>query len=155
MMMRTMPALSLVLVLATGCAGPARGGEEHSTPPQREETSMPTVALTPTAPVAAAGEEHVATAEPSPGGIVVRGALPAPTPCHTLAATVEDAGPIVLRIAVTADPDAMCAQVIASLGYEAVVGGLPAGEHRLRVVHAYPGSGWDEHTALEATVTVR
>jgi hypothetical protein len=154
-MMRTMPALSLVLVLAAGCAGPARGGDEHATPPQREETSMPTVALTPTAPVATAGEEHAAAVEPAPAGFLVRGALPAPTPCHTLAATVHDSGMIVLRITVTADPDAMCAQVIATLGYEAVVGGLPAGEHRLRVVHGYPGSGWDEHTALETTVTVR
>ena len=115
-----------------------------------------TLDFTPGDAAAAAAGEHAAAAEGGSGTVTVRGAAAAPTPCHTLSGeAAESGGGLVLRVAVSPDPDAMCAQVIASLGYTAVLRGVPAGEHALRVVHTYPGSGWDEHEALSTRVTVR
>jgi hypothetical protein len=155
-MMRSTLAVTLAVHLVAGCAGSGRAADEPSTPPQQEARTMPTVELTAREPAAAAGEEHAASAAPSAEGFTVTGTLAAPTPCHRLSASVTEArGEVDLRVAVRADPDAICAQVIASLGYTARVRGLPAGEYSVRVVHTYPDSGWDERTVLTTTLTVR
>jgi hypothetical protein len=78
-----------------------------------------------------------------------------PDPCRRLAGSVEAAGSrLTLRVDAVREGE-MCAQVIAAFAYEAAVTGLAPGTYTLRVVHAYPGSGWDPQTALEQSVTVR
>lgn len=155
--MQLLMAATMAFSLAAGCAGQPRGGaDEAAAPPLQQGPDTVTVELTPAEPSAAAGEEHAAAAEPAAGGITVRGTLSAPNPCQRLSAEVDaDGGEVVLRVLARSDPDAMCAQVIASLGYTAEVRGLAPGTYTLRVVHAYPDSGWDEHTALTTQVAVR
>ncbi len=105
---------------------------------------------------AAAGEEHHARAESGTGELVVHGTITLPTPCHRLEGeATSSGGELVVRISARPDPEAMCAQVIAAHGYRAVVRGVAPGSHVLRVAHAYPGSGWDEQTALRTEVQVR
>lgn len=156
--MRSLLAAVAALSLAAGCAGPQpRGGaDEPAVPPQQEGPAAVTVELTPEPPSVPEGEEHAAAAEPAAGGIDVRGTLSAPTPCHRLdGEATADGAEVVLRVSATPDPEAMCAQMIASLGYAARIRGVAPGTYSLRVVHAYPGIGWDEHTALETQVAVR
>lgn len=157
--MRTFPAALAALALLAACAGPGRAGggaEEPAAPPVHGGATPMTVEITPGPATAAAGEEHSATAEPAEGGVTVHGTITLPTPCHRLAGLAERAGDeVVVRVSASPDPEAVCAQVIATHGYTARVRGLAPGTHALRVVHAYPASGWDEQTALRTRVTVR
>ena len=79
-----------------------------------------------------------------------------PTPCHRLSGAVERSGETVtLRVSAAADPEMMCIQSIGAIPYTATVRGLPAGSWDVRVLHTYPGTGWDTATALQARVTTR
>ncbi|HEX2188065.1 MAG TPA: hypothetical protein VHG51_04170 [Longimicrobiaceae bacterium] len=89
------------------------------------------------------------------GRIVVAGRMETPDPCRRLAGTAERSGSeVTLRVEARREGEA-CIQVIAAFAYDAEVAGLPPGTYRLRVVHAYPGTGWETQTALEETVQVR
>jgi hypothetical protein len=155
--MRTLPTALAALVLLCACAGPGRAGaEEPAAPPALGGATQMTVEITPGPANAAAGEEHSATAEGEAGGVTVRGTITLPTPCHQLTGTVgREGGELVLRVSARPDPEAMCAQVIATHGYTARVRGVSPGAYTLRVVHDYPESGWDEQAVLRTPVTVR
>lgn len=89
------------------------------------------------------------------GRIVVAGRMETPDPCRRLTGTARRAGgEVTLRVEAHREGEG-CIQVIAAFAYDAEVAGLPPGTYRLRVVHAYPGTGWDTQTALEETVRVR
>ncbi|HEU0076766.1 MAG TPA: hypothetical protein VFQ76_03900, partial [Longimicrobiaceae bacterium] len=85
----------------------------------------------------------------------VRGRMETPDPCRRLSGAVEAAdGRVTLRVEAVREGD-MCAQVLAAFTYDARITGLAPGTYRLRVVHAYPGGGWEPRTELEQSVTVR
>jgi len=161
--MRNTLAAALVLPILLGCAQPsqsASGGADSAgnptPPPAQGGAPQVTVELTQGEASAASAQEHTATAEGAAGGATVRGAMMTPTPCHRLAGAVERDGPTVtLRVSATADPDAMCIQSIGSIPYTATLRGLAAGSYTLRVLHTYPGSGWETATALETQITAR
>lgn len=161
--MRNILSAALLLPLLVGCAQPsqsASGGPDSaaapSAPPARGGAGQVTVELVQGDAASAAGQDQSATAEGAAGGAVVRGVASTPTPCHRLAGAVERAGETVtLRVSATADPDAMCIQSIGAIPYTATVRGLPAGDYALRVVHTYPGTGWETATVLETRVTAR
>jgi hypothetical protein len=160
--MRFLLAAALVLPLLVGCTTPAQsvsgGGDTAGTPggAPAQGSQQVTVELVPGAATSSAGNEQPSTAEGAAGGAVVRGTVSTPTPCHRLRGTVQRAGETVtLTIAAAADPDAMCVQAIGAIPYTATVRGLPAGSYTLRVLHTYPGSGWETATALETRVTAR
>lgn len=161
--MRTTFAAALLLPLLIGCAQPSQsasgGPDSAGTPPPAPAqggAQQVTVELSQGEGASSPGQDQRATAEGAAGGAVVRGTIGTPTPCHRLAGAVERAGETVtLRVSATADPDAMCIQSIGSIPYTATVRGLPAGSYTLRVLHTYPGSGWETATALETRVTAR
>lgn len=133
------PALALLLALA---ACPGRGGAELEFAAHRVKPGTP-----PTFPtVRATGGD---------GALEVRGQLDAPTPCQAVRGRLAAEGEaVVLRV--ESEPRGVaCAQVISTFAYRARVAGLERGKYRLRVVHAYPGTGWGERTVLEEEVPVR
>ncbi|HEU0013200.1 MAG TPA: hypothetical protein VFQ45_05925 [Longimicrobium sp.] len=102
-----------------------------------------------------AGDESV-SAEGGERVIRIRGAMTTPNPCYRLAGAVaREGGAIVVRITGTSNPERMCIASIGSIPFTATVRGVPAGSHPLRVVLAYPGTGWETKTALDTRVTVR
>ena len=158
--MRTLFCAALAPLLLA-CAGPSQSaggdsaGNTPSSPPAQEGAQQVTVQLTQGQGSSSDGEQG-ATAEGAAGGATVRGTMTTPTPCHRLTGAVERAGgTVVLRVSAAADPNAMCIQSIGSIPYTAEIRGLPAGTHPLRVVHLYPGTGWETATVLETRVTVR
>jgi hypothetical protein len=159
--MRHLLAAALTLPLLFACAQPSQsasgGGDSVSppaTPPAQGGGQEVTVQLTQTQGGSSAGGDQTATAQGAAGGAVVRGTVSTPTPCHRLTGAVQRAGETVtLTVSAAADPDAMCIQSIGSIPYTATVRGLPAGSYTLRVLHTYPGSGWETATALETRVT--
>ncbi|MEW5928028.1 MAG: hypothetical protein AB1941_11125 [Gemmatimonadota bacterium] len=151
------PLLVLALAACTPAGGPApAAGGAASGGPRVELTArlvepVPDAGALPAAPVGETG----ARAEGGAGSVAVRGRMETPDPCRRLAGSVEAAGNrLTLRVDAVREGE-MCAQVIAAFAYEAAVIGLAPGTYRLRVVHAYPGTGWDPRTALEQDVTVR
>jgi hypothetical protein len=160
--MRKTLLAALVLPLLTGCAQPSQstaGGPDSAGPPNAGAPAgaqQLTVQLVPGEAGSAAGGEQQAAAEGAAGGAVVRGTISTPNPCHRLAAAVERAGETVtVRITATADPETMCIASIGAIPYTATLRGLPAGSYTLRVLHLYPGTGWETATALETRVTAR
>jgi hypothetical protein len=160
--MRYMLAAALVLPLFVGCAQPSQsasgGPDSAGTPPAPAQggAQQVTVELVQGEGGSSAGGDQSATAEGAAGGAVVRGTASTPTPCHRLTGAVARAGETVtLTVSAAADPDAMCIQSIGSIPYTATVRGLPAGSYTLRVVHTYPGTGWETATALETRITAR
>lgn len=159
--MRNLIAAALVLPLLFACAQPSQsasgGGDSVSppaAPPAQGGTQQVTVELAQTQGGSSAGGEQGATAQGAAGGAVVRGTMSTPTPCHRLTGAVQRAGETVtLTVSAAADPEAMCIQSIGSIPYTATIRGLPAGSYSLRVVHTYPGTGWETATALETRVT--
>ena len=161
------------LALLAACAGPSQpaGGDPPPVqdPPSAAQPAQPgpaqpaptpsqggqvTVELVAGEGGSSTGAEQGATAQGAAGGAVVRGTMSTPTPCHRLAGAVQRAGETVtLTVSAAADPDAMCIQSIGSIPYTATVRGLPAGSYTLRVVHTYPGTGWETATALETRIT--
>lgn len=104
----------------------------------------------------AGADEQQARAEGGDGTVVIRGVATTPTPCHKLSGTVERSGGVLqVRISATADPEVMCVASIGAIPYTATVRGLAAGTYTLRVMHAYPNTGWDTAAVLETGVTVR
>lgn len=161
--MRTHAPLLVLALAACAQAGgpaPAAGGAAPGGP--RVELTARLVEPAPTlsdpgagAPPAAPPEEAGPRAEGGAGSVAVTGRMQTPDPCRRLAGSVEAAGDrLTLRVDAVRQGE-MCAQVIAAFAYEAAVTGLAPGTYTLRVVHAYPGSGWDAQTALEQRVTVR
>jgi len=150
--------LALAACTAAGSPAPASGGGG----PRVELTARLVEEPGPTlrdpgagAPEAAPAQEPGVRAEGAAGGITVRGTMRTPDPCRRLSGSVQAAGDrLTLRVEAAREGD-MCAQVIAAFAYDAAVTGLAPGTYRLRVVHAHPGTGWEEQTALEQTVTVR
>jgi len=90
------------------------------------------------------------------GTIAVRGALATPTPCQVLTGTgAREGRTITLTVASRATQN-VCAHTIGTFTYDATLaGGLEAGTYSLRVVHTYPGTGWETKTALTKDVQVR
>ncbi len=89
------------------------------------------------------------------GTVTVGGTVSTPNPCHTLSGAAAREGST-LTLTVTARSNAdMCIQSIGSLGFDATLRGVPAGSYTLRVVHTYPGSGWETKTAMTQQVQVR
>lgn len=80
----------------------------------------------------------------APGRVMLSGVVGTPTPCHGVSADVglRD-GTLTLTLVATAQPGAICVQVIGTLGYQARISGLSAGRYTLEVVARYPGSGWE------------
>ncbi|HEX6040171.1 hypothetical protein [Longimicrobium sp.] len=160
--MRNVLSAALLLPLLVGCAQPSQstaGGPDSAGTPTTapsQGAGQVTVELVPGQAGSSTGQDQAATAEGAAGGAVVRGVARTPTPCHRLTGAVERAGEAVtLRVSAAADPDAMCIQSIGAIPYTATVRGLPAGAYALRVVHTYPGTGWDTETVLETRVTAR
>jgi hypothetical protein len=161
--MHKLLAAALVLPILIGCAQPSQsastGGDSAGTPaaaPSPAGSQQVTVQFTQGEAGSAAGEDQRATAAGDAGGATVRGVMSAPNPCYRLAGSVaRSGGTVTLTVSGTADPDAMCIQSIGSIPYTAVIRGLPAGSHTLRVVHTYPGTGWETATALETQITAR
>lgn len=159
--MRNVIAAALVLPLLFACAQPsqtASGGGDSvsppSAPPAQGGAQQVTVELAQTQGGSSTGGEQAATAQGAAGGAVVRGTVSTPTPCHRLTGAVQRAGETVtLTVSAAADPEAMCIQSIGSIPYTATIRGLPAGSYTVRVVHTYPGTGWETATALETRVT--
>jgi hypothetical protein len=156
-------AAALLLPILAGCAQPSQsasgGGDSAgvpSTQPAEPGAQQVTVQLTQGQGASSAGEDRSAAAEPSAGGATVRGLMSTPTPCHRLTGAVERAASTVtLRVSAASDPETMCIASIGSIPYTAVIRGLPAGSYTLRVVHTYPGTGWETATALETQIAVR
>jgi hypothetical protein len=132
-------------------AGGGGGTPANGTPPSTAPAGGPiTVELRQRA---ASGDTDGATG--GTGTVTVRGSMPAPNPCYTLSGAAASEGRT-LTLTVTGRPgDGMCAQMIATLGYDATLRGVPAGSYTLRVVHTYVGTGWETQTAMTQEVQVR
>jgi hypothetical protein len=154
------PLLFLVLAACTAAGSPApatAGGGPRVALTARLVEPGPTLSDPGTgAPeTAAPGVETGVRAEAAAGGLAVRGRMETPDPCRRLSAAVEAAGgELTVRVEAAREGE-MCTQVISAFAYDAAVTGLAPGTYRLRVVHAYPGTGWEPRTALEQSVTVR
>ena len=89
------------------------------------------------------------------GTVTVSGTVSTPNPCHVLSGAASREGST-LTLTLTARSNAeMCIQSIGSLGFDATLRSVPAGSYTLRVVHTYPGSGWETKTAMTQQVQVR
>jgi hypothetical protein len=95
------------------------------------------------------------TATGGTGTVAVRGSLSAPNPCHVLTGTAAREGRTVTLTVASRASGNPCIQSIGTLGYDATLAGLEAGTYSLRVVHTYPGTGWETKTALTKDVQVR
>lgn len=160
------------LALLAACAGPSQsaGGDPPPVqgPPAAAQPSPPpasqppaqggqqvTVELVAGQASSSVGEQG-ATAEGGSGTVVVRGRATTPNPCHRLAGSVSrSGGTVTLRVTATVDPEVMCIASIGEIPYTATIRGLPAGSYDLRVEHAYPNTGWETASVLQARVTVR
>lgn len=100
--------------------------------------------------------DAAATASGGDGVVTVRGTIPTPNPCHRLSGAAETSGgAIVLVVDAAMPPETVCISVLATLEYTAVLRGVAAGRHPVRVVHRYPATGWDEARLEAGTVDVR
>ncbi|HEX8360169.1 MAG TPA: hypothetical protein VF613_08680 [Longimicrobium sp.] len=89
------------------------------------------------------------------GTVTVSGTVSTPNPCHALSGAASREGST-LTLTISARSNAeMCIQSIGSIGFDATIRGVPAGRYTLRVVHTYPGSGWETKTAVTQQVQVR
>jgi hypothetical protein len=152
--------LLTVLVLAA-CARPAASDAGTSEPP-----ASPGGAPSTGAQVklefqqgqggSSTGGEQGATATAGSGQIAIRGTMETPTPCHKLSGELQQQGrTLSVRVVAQADPDVMCIQSIGSIPYTATLRDVAPGAYTVRVIHTYPGTGWDAAAALETQVTVR
>lgn len=152
---------TLLLLPALLLAACARGGAGET--PESGRSAAPDGAAAPTLEFSArelpAGEEvsqPSASASGGEGRITVQGRLSAPDPCRRVRGSLGTEGEaLVLRVEVAPGEGEMCIQRIAAFAYDATLRGVAPGTHLLRVVHAYPQTGWETQTVLEERVTVR
>lgn len=88
------------------------------------------------------------------GQVTVRGNFS--TPCvayHARAEASRSSGTLEVRI-IGVDPGP-CFDAIGNYGYQATVRNLPSGDYRLRVVHAWPATGWRTTQTVDTHVRVR
>jgi hypothetical protein len=148
-------ALPLLLLICAAC--PGRAGDTAATP--RAPDTAPrmdqlTVELK-TQPLEGGDDRGGrVVAEGASGGANVRGMLSAPNPCYRLSGSVARSGATVTLTVTGRASDGGCIQSIGAFAYDASVRGLPPGAYTLRVVHTYPGTGWETRTALETSITV-
>lgn len=142
------------LALLLGLAACAQGGTSEP----RESRAAP---ISPGLEFSARQLSGQDVAEPSArvtggaGRITVEGRLSAPDPCRKVTGALEGSGTdLTLRVSVAAT-EGVCAQMIAAFGYTGALTRLPPGTYRLRVVHTYPGTGWETRTVADERVTVR
>jgi hypothetical protein len=154
--------LAAVLVLAA-CARPAPSDAGASAEPPASPGAAPstggqqvTLDFQPGQAGSATGAESSATATAGSGQIALRGTMQTPNPCYKLSGALERSGQtLTVRVTGRADPDAMCIQSIGAVPYTGALRGVAPGTYTVRVIHAYPGTGWDTATALDTQVTVR
>jgi hypothetical protein len=154
-------ALLTVLVLAA-CARPAASDAGTSEPPASPGGGAPSTGAQVKLEFqqgqggSSTGGEQGATATAGSGQIGIRGTMETPTPCHKLSGELQQQGrTLSVRVVAQADPDVMCIQSIGSIPYTATLRGVAPGAYTVRVIHTYPGTGWDAAAALETQVTVR
>ena len=99
-------------------------------------------------------DEDFARAVGAADRIKVEGAMTTPTPCYDLVGQLRREGAALTLTVEARRKEGGCIQMIAAFGYDAAVRGLPPGRYTLRVLHAYPGTGWEGKTAAEAEVEV-
>lgn len=88
------------------------------------------------------------------GAVTVRGNLA--TPCVGYNARAEarhSAGTLEVRI-IAVNPG-LCFHALGNYGYQATVRNLPYGDYRLRVVHAWPDTGWRTIEPVDTHVRIR
>lgn len=89
------------------------------------------------------GGDSVTVSSTAPGVAVLTGSITTPNPCYEVTAELSrSADRMILTLTATALPR-ICAQVVAAFQYRARVSHLTAGSYPMRVVHAYPGTGWE------------
>jgi len=135
-------AVVLVLAAALACGG--------RTPVMPEPVILRLTLRTPdpdsTESVTAAGGE---------GQIAVRATFIAPTPCQIISGDLDQTDrDLTMRISISSS-GTPCVQVIGRFAYDAWIGGLSAGRYSLKVVHAYPSTGWPTRTVLDVVLDVR
>ena len=158
--MRTL--IVAAMVLAAACARPSGADPAASEPPASSggapaaEGQQPTLEFQQGQGGSSAGGEQGATATAGERRISIQGTVQTPNPCFKLSGDLQRSGQV-LTVQVTgrADPDGMCIQSIGALPYTATVRGVAPGTYTVRVVHAYPDTGWPAATALETQVTIR
>lgn len=89
------------------------------------------------------------------GTVAVEARLSAPNPCQELIGEGQVSGEVLELEVTVRRTSAGCVAVIGTFGYTAEFRGVPPSEHRIRVVHRYPDTGWPSGPVLEETVTVR
>jgi hypothetical protein len=137
--------LPFVLALAACPGGYGSGG-----PPQGD----PRLELDARVLEPGTGEPAATGASGAAGVIRLQGSFDAPDPCQTVTGALDTEGDeVTVRVVVrsTGEP---CIQMIATFVYEGTVRDLAPGTYRLRVVHEYPGTGWDAQPVLDTRVTV-
>ena len=155
--MRRVLACLLVVPALAGCPGrpadartaPAEPRAEVTVPEQQVRVELASRPL----PGGDDGGGAV-SARGDRGAVKVTGALSTPTPCYTLSGEVRRDGQIVTLTVEARATDGMCVQSIGAFAYDATLRGLPAGTYTLRVIHTYPGTGWETRPALDTAVTV-
>ncbi len=141
-----LPRLSLLIVpILLGNAMPSTSGSDSQQ--LTVEITARQLSSTPDEDSARAGVED--------GRIAVEGAVTTPTPCYDLAGAASREGRTVTLTVEARRKEGGCIQMIAAFGYRAAIRGLPAGSYTLRVLHAYPGVGWEGQTALETEIQLR
>jgi hypothetical protein len=153
--------LLTVLVLAS-CARPAASDAGTSEPPASPGGAPSTGARQVKLDFqqgqggSSTGGGQSATATAGSGQIAIRGTMETPTPCHKLSGELQQQGQTLsVRVVAQADPNAMCIQSIGSIPYTGTLRDVAPGTYTVRVMHTYPGTGWDAAAALETQVTVR
>jgi hypothetical protein len=147
--------MRMVLALLVGLAACAQGGASEPRE-SRAATSAPKLEFSARQlPAEAEVPQPSARVVGGDGRVTVEGKLSAPDPCRQLSGALEGSGTdLTLRVSV-ASTGGICAQVIAAFAYHGTIAGLSPGTYRLRVVHAYPGTGWETRTVADERVTVR
>lgn len=165
--MQRVLACLLVLPGLAGCPGrtadagavPVERSREAPAPtPPAREVPVPTTQLRVelTSRPLPGGDDGggAVTARGAGGAVAVTGALSTPTPCYTLSGSARRDGGVVTLTVEARATDGICVQSIGAFSYEATVRGIAAGSYTLRVIHTYPGTGWETRPALDTTITV-
>jgi hypothetical protein len=104
---------------------------------------------------APAGATTPPTVRASQGRVEILGQLMTSDPCYDLSATFTNVNRE-LRVQVNATKrQGICAMVIETFAYRAVIEPIPAGDYSLEVVHALPGSSTPTSSLIKQSVTVK